>query len=203
MSSKRFPEGFKIEATGFVAVIASLVFAGVETRNGAKQSELTAQALEIAAYQALMANIDDRNMLLIENPATASAFMDIWQGEPSDPEAFQAGRALFLLFRHGDAAIRGFRERRLSGGQYSAPKPTRTCRSEHDGEKIRTSRNLDDNSHIPGDRHRPEYHLSFGDRQSYADEPLCGPFNVEPGRRRLTHPSHSRARCLLVALAVG
>ena len=94
-----------IETIGFVAVIASLVFVGVETRNSARQSELTAQALEISAYQALMANIDGLNMLLIENPATASVFMDIWDGEPSKPEAFQAGRALFLLFRHGDLAF--------------------------------------------------------------------------------------------------
>ena len=93
-----------IEAIGFLAVIASLVFVGVETRNSAKQSELTAQALEISAYQALMTNIDELNMLLLDNPTTASVLSEIWPTESADPEAFRVRRALFILFRHGDLA---------------------------------------------------------------------------------------------------
>ena len=93
-----------IEAVGFVAVIASLVFVGVETRNSAQQSELTARALEISAYRELMANIDDLNMVLLENPATANVLSDIWSLESASPETFQAERALFILFRHGDLA---------------------------------------------------------------------------------------------------
>ncbi len=35
------------EAIGFTAVVASLVFVGIETRNSTKQAELTTQVLEI------------------------------------------------------------------------------------------------------------------------------------------------------------
>jgi len=93
------------EAIGFTAVIASLVFVGIETRNSTKQSELTTQALEISAYQALMSNIHDLNMLLVENPSMASAMGRIWaDGDADDIELFQSNRVMYILFRHGDLA---------------------------------------------------------------------------------------------------
>lgn len=94
------------EVVGFAAVVASLVFVGIETRNSTKQSELTAQALEISAYQALMSNIDDLNMLLIENPSLAAlAAGKVWEEEDSvDSAAFQTNRMMYMLFRHGDLA---------------------------------------------------------------------------------------------------
>jgi hypothetical protein len=45
-----------LEAVGFLAIILSLVFVGLETRNSAKQTEINTQAMEIAAYQELMNN---------------------------------------------------------------------------------------------------------------------------------------------------
>ena len=94
-----------VEAIGFTAVIASLVFVGIETRNSAKQSELTTQALEISAYQALMSNIDDLNMLLVENPSMAPVMGKIWaDGDAGDIEEFRANRVMYMLFRHGDLA---------------------------------------------------------------------------------------------------
>ncbi len=92
------------EAVGFLAIIASLVFVGIETRNSTRQSELNTQALEIAAYQALMANIDDLNMLSLESPSAYSALSNLWDENLSDPEQFQQNRLLFVLFRHGDLA---------------------------------------------------------------------------------------------------
>ena len=93
------------EAIGFTAVIASLVFVGIETRNSTKQSELTTQALEISAYQALMSNIDDLNLQLIENPSMAPVMERVWgDGDGNDSELFQLNRALYILFRHGDLA---------------------------------------------------------------------------------------------------
>ena len=69
------------EAIGFLAIIASLVFVGIETRNSTKQSELNTQALEIAAYQALMSNIDNVNALSLESPAAAATMARIWDGD--------------------------------------------------------------------------------------------------------------------------
>ena len=93
------------EATGFIAIIASLVFVGIESRNSTKQSMLNTQALEIAAYQSLMSNINDVNALSLESPIAAEAMAKIWSVDGSDDEQFQLDRVLFILFRHGDLAF--------------------------------------------------------------------------------------------------
>ncbi len=80
------------EAIGFLAVIASLVFVGIETRNSTKQSQLTTQALEISAYQALMSNIDDLNMLLFENPSMAPVMDEIWGGRRAERMSSSSSR---------------------------------------------------------------------------------------------------------------
>lgn len=45
-----------MEGTGFVAIVASLIFVGLETRHSAMQAELNTRALQIAAYQDLINN---------------------------------------------------------------------------------------------------------------------------------------------------
>ena len=93
------------ETTGFIAIIASLVFVGIESRNSTKQSMLNTQALEITAYQALMSNINDVNALSLESPIAAEAMAKIWSDEAFDAEQFQLERVLYILFRHGDLAF--------------------------------------------------------------------------------------------------
>jgi len=93
------------EATAFIAIIASLVFVGIESRNSTKQSMLTTQALEITAYQALMSNINDVNVLSLESPIAAEAMAKVWSDEAFDAEQFQLERVLYILFRHGDLAF--------------------------------------------------------------------------------------------------
>jgi hypothetical protein len=93
------------EATGFIAIIASLVFVGIESRNSTKQSMLNTQALEITAYQALMSNINDVNTLSLESPIAAEAMARVWSVDASDAEQFQLERVLYILFRHGDLAF--------------------------------------------------------------------------------------------------
>ena len=92
-----------IEGIGVIAIIASLVFVGIETRNSARQSALTTQALEITAYQELMTNIEELNVLSLQSDNTAAVMRRLWEsGE--DLEDFRQTRALYLLFRHGDMA---------------------------------------------------------------------------------------------------
>ena len=92
-----------IEGVGVVAIIASLVFVGIETRNSTRQSALTTQALEITAYQELMTNIEELNVLSLQNDSAAAVMRQLW--EPGDDiEEFRQNRALYLLFRHGDMA---------------------------------------------------------------------------------------------------
>jgi hypothetical protein len=96
-----------LEGIGFIAIIASLVFVGIETRNSTKQAVLNTQALEIAAYQELMDNIAEMNVLIVQNPAVAALMYKAFRttDEFSELEGFQFSRAAFMRFRHGDMAF--------------------------------------------------------------------------------------------------
>jgi len=91
------------EGIGFLAIIGSLIFVGIESRNSTRQAALTTQALEITAYQDLMTNIEELNLAALQNDNAASALERIWE-EPDDSGLFGERRVLFLLFRHGDMA---------------------------------------------------------------------------------------------------
>ena len=93
-----------LEVVGFIALIASLVFVGIETRNSSQQTALNTQAIEMAAYQELMNNIQEFNELSLESSHAAEAMIGLWGVHPDDMEGFQQDRALFILFRHGDLA---------------------------------------------------------------------------------------------------
>jgi len=94
-----------LESIGFIAIIASLVFVGIESRNSTKQAALNTQALEIAAYQELMSNIDEINALSLQSESTAAVMSRLWPDEGDDLDAFRANRVLYILFRHGDLAF--------------------------------------------------------------------------------------------------
>jgi len=95
-----------IEAIGFAAIIASLIFVGIETRNSAEQAALTAQALELSSYQQLMDNIARMNEAAIENPEVAALMYKAFRtsDELTELEQFAFERAMYLRFRHGDLA---------------------------------------------------------------------------------------------------
>ena len=101
-------EQFKdwLEGIGFAAIIASLVFVGIETRNSTQQAILTTQTLEITAYQDLMDNISDLNTVAEENPEMAALLLKAFAttDQLSELEQFRIDRNLFRRFRHGDMA---------------------------------------------------------------------------------------------------
>lgn len=95
-----------LEGVGIVAIIASLLFLAIETRNSTRQAVLTTQALEISAYQELMNNIAELNRIVMQD-AEVSAFLSkaFSTSEPlTDVEQFRLDRNLFDRFRHGDMA---------------------------------------------------------------------------------------------------
>ena len=108
-----------LEGIGFIAIIASLVFVGIETRNSTTQAELTIQALEISAYQELMDNIAELNRLVVQD-AEVAAFLykasDTTE-ELSDFEQFRLDRYIFLRFRHGDIAFFQFERGAINEGR--------------------------------------------------------------------------------------
>jgi hypothetical protein len=95
-----------IEVIGGFAIVASLIFVGLETRNNALQAELNTRAIEIAAYQDLIDNISQMNALTIENEYVANLmYKSLTNGEElTELERFRLSRAFFLRFRHGDMA---------------------------------------------------------------------------------------------------
>ena len=95
------------EIIGILAVVASLIFVGIETRNSTKQAELTAQALEIASYQELISSIIELNHATLENPDVAALMYKAWRtdDELTDMENFRLSRAMFARLRHGDMAF--------------------------------------------------------------------------------------------------
>ncbi len=94
------------ELVGIAAIALSLIFVGLETRNGTIQAELNTRALELAAYQQLIENISHMNTLNIENPdvAVARAKAGSVPAELSDRERSLVGSWIFLRLRHGDMA---------------------------------------------------------------------------------------------------
>ena len=94
------------DLVGMAAIVLSLVFVGIETRNGTIQAELNTRALELAAYQQLIENIAHMNTLNIENPEIGEAIEKAW-GTPSELSVREqriVASWLFLRFRHGDMA---------------------------------------------------------------------------------------------------
>ena len=71
------------EAVGVVAVIASLVFVGMETRNNADQAAINTRAIEIASYQELINNIVAANLMMIGD----TDIVDVQIRAANDPDS--------------------------------------------------------------------------------------------------------------------
>jgi hypothetical protein len=96
-----------LEGIGLVAVIASLVFVGIETRNGAIQAELNTEALEMAAYQELIQSIADMNALTLQEPKLRNVSLRLEENETefTVDELEIASYWLWMRIRHGDMAF--------------------------------------------------------------------------------------------------
>ena len=95
-----------LEVIGFAAVIASLVFVGIETRSSTKQAALTAEALELSSYQQLLDNIARMNEQAIQNPEVAALLYKAFRttDQFTELEQFRFSRMMLQRFRHGDMA---------------------------------------------------------------------------------------------------
>ena len=91
-----------LEIVSAVAVVISLIFVGLEIRNGNEQTEQNTRALQVAAYQDLIARIVDINAIGIEESTTIESLVAI--ESPTDKETEKLNSFLWILFRHGDMA---------------------------------------------------------------------------------------------------
>ncbi len=99
------------EILSAVAVVASLVFVGLQVRQGAEETALNTRAIQTSAYQDLIGQISVLNTLSIENPEFAELRARvIVEGEaPKTVQEVEQMRAFFVLaFRHGDSAFRQY-----------------------------------------------------------------------------------------------
>ena len=94
------------ELIGIAAIVLSLIFVGVETRNGSKQTELNTRALEMSAYQQLVESISEMNKLGIQEPEVGEAARKLTQtpDKLTDRERGILESMMWLRFRHGDMA---------------------------------------------------------------------------------------------------
>ena len=91
-----------LEIVSAVAVVISLIFVGLEIRNGNEQTEQNTRALQVSAYQDLIARIVDINAIGIEESTTIESLVAI--ESPTDKETDKLNSFLWILFRHGDMA---------------------------------------------------------------------------------------------------
>ncbi len=95
-----------VELAGILAIVASLVFVGIETRISTQQAILTNRALEIAAYQELMDNIANMNVIQMQDADLAALMFKARRTpeELTDIESYRLERYFFIRLRHGDMA---------------------------------------------------------------------------------------------------
>ena len=93
-----------LEVIGFLAIIGSLYFVGLETRNSAEQTAQNTQAIEISAYQQLTANITEMNAMTLEDSEAAGVLLEARGADPANPRQYRLLSAYFMTLRHGDIA---------------------------------------------------------------------------------------------------
>ncbi len=98
------------EILSAVAVVVTLIFVGLQVRQGAEETAFNTRAIEVSAYQDLTAQIADLNTLQIENPQLAAARGRAVQGfgPETDEERLILEAYFRMAFRHGDMAFRQY-----------------------------------------------------------------------------------------------
>jgi len=98
------------EILSAVAVVTSLVFVGLQIRQGAEETALNTRAIETSAFQDLTTQINTISLQLSGNPQSAELAARISQGgKPETPqEQMQMQQLLFSVYRHGELAFRQY-----------------------------------------------------------------------------------------------
>ncbi len=99
------------EILSALAVVASLVFVGLQINQQSEETALNTRAIETAAYQDLIQQIGLINTLVIENGEFAKIRLAGFLGDefenPEDESRFRS--YVNLLGRHGDLAYRQYK----------------------------------------------------------------------------------------------
>jgi hypothetical protein len=116
------------EIAAAVAVVLSLLFVGLQVRESALQTELNTAAVEVSAYQDLMAQIAEFNRMAVEDPDVAriQTIGDVSLSTLPPVEQRRHIAMVFLMLRHGDMAYLQYERGMLDENRmYSAMAPLR------------------------------------------------------------------------------
>jgi hypothetical protein len=105
-----------VEVGSAMAVALTLGLVALELRAGTEQAALNTRAVEVAAYQDLIAQISEINRINVENPDMNELRSRALRGDSlSDAEKLRMNAYWYLVFRHGDMAFYQFQRGVLSG----------------------------------------------------------------------------------------
>jgi hypothetical protein len=98
------------EILSAIAVVVSLVFVGLQIRQGAEETALNTRAIETSAFQDLTTQINAITMEIAGNSQLAELGARIRQGgRPETPqEQLQMVVLIFSVYRHGELAFRQY-----------------------------------------------------------------------------------------------
>ena len=101
-----------IEIASAPGVILGLGLVAWELRQNTDQAVLNTRAVEVAAYQDLIAQISELNRIVLENSAFADLQLRSFAGDTSlkSAEQNQMTSYLWMLFRHGDMVYYQFEQ---------------------------------------------------------------------------------------------
>ena len=101
------------------AVVSSLVFVGLQVRQGAEETALNTRAIQVNAYQNLTAQLSTVNSLVIENSDLAEAFSRIYQPDApvSELAEIKLRSLMTLIYRHGEMAFVQYQNGLISENQ--------------------------------------------------------------------------------------
>ena len=122
-----------LELASASAVVISLVFVGIEVRQGSAETALNTRATQVSAYQDLITQISEMNLLAITDPEWGILQTQIGRAPESvtdEVERMKYDMYFFLLLRHGDMAYYQFQNGMMNEERLrSAMGPVRQLRS--------------------------------------------------------------------------
>jgi len=93
------------EIVSALAVVAGLIFVGLEIRQSTDQAALNTRAIEVASYQDLIGQIIDINKSLMLDPSLVNLIRRGQAGELTDPDELEQYRRYNInVARHADLA---------------------------------------------------------------------------------------------------
>ena len=99
------------EILSAVAVVASLIFVAFQIQQQAEETALNTRAIQVSAYQDLVAQIATLNLIIIQDAEFAELRIKILGGGAPNDNVEQARFRAYisLAVRHGDLAYRQYR----------------------------------------------------------------------------------------------